>query len=121
MPRVPMRYGRRAPRTHTLGTPFATAAEAWFWTCRALEARREGTGGGFGVPRPCTPDDVPRWLDQLYRAKKITLEQARVLRRFGDADQAPDPGCAGEARAAKLWAEAMRALAPLLRRAGVVR
>ncbi|HUZ75477.1 MAG TPA: hypothetical protein VNE67_17210 [Acetobacteraceae bacterium] len=121
MPRVPARFGRRAPRTHTVGEPFASAAEAWFWTCRALEARREGTGGGFGAPRPCTPDDLPRWLDALYRARRMTLEQARVLVRYGSADRPPDAAAAAEARHAELWAAAMRELAPLLWRAGVVR
>ena len=102
--------------------PFRNAAQAWFWTMAALQARQEGgrRPGGSGVPRPCDPDDVVRCLDGLYRRKRIELAHARVLRIWGELGYPPDGHRASERTAARLWAEAMALLDWPLRVRGIV-
>ncbi len=107
------------PRTE----PFRSAAEAWFWTMAALAARREGArlSSGLGrVPRPCEPDDVVRCLDALYRARRVTLAHARVLRVWGDRQVAPSPACVAERAEAALWQEACERMEWPLRVKGIV-
>ncbi|MCS6890075.1 MAG: hypothetical protein RMK64_07970 [Rhodovarius sp.] len=110
---------RHAPRTE----PFASAEEAWFWTMAALIARQEGARilAGVGrIPRPCEPDDVLRCLDRLYRQRRIDLEHARVLRRFGERGIPPNPRYPEERTAHRLWQEALSRLEWPLRVKGIV-
>jgi hypothetical protein len=102
--------------------PFADAVEAWFWTMRALVARRDGArrlGDGDDVRRPCVPDDVIKALDTLYRRRRIDLVHARVLRIWGERQQEPDPTRHRGDWAN--WREAMTRLAFPLRERGIVR
>lgn len=87
-----------------------------------LAARRDGAGAAFGTGgvRPCEPDDVLKVLDQLYRQHRITLEQAGVMRAWGDKDRHPTPAAGATARDIQLWNEAMRAMDAPLRRKGIV-
>jgi hypothetical protein len=101
--------------------PFKSAEEAWFWTVRALEARREGANGGDSpIERPCDPDDILRCLDRLYRTRRIELLHARVLRIWGDRQRAPDPKHPRERSDCRLWREVMDRLAWKLRDKGIV-
>ena len=103
--------------------PFRTVDEAWFWTMSALIARREGTrySGPKGVvKRPCEPDDVVRCLDQLYRARRIDLVHARILRAWGERGVAPDARYASERADHRFWKEAMDRLEWPLRVKGIV-
>jgi hypothetical protein len=110
-----------AHRSGTLGTPFSSAEDAWFWTMGALRARREGTRRGGGSPgRPCDPDDVVRCLERLYRRNRITPAHARVLRFWGGRQVAPDRCPRWESDCA-LWQEALARLDPMLREKGIVR
>jgi hypothetical protein len=101
-------------------TLFASPEEAWFWTMAALIARRDGARvvGDPGL-RPC-PDDVVKVLDRLYRQNKIDLQHARILRIWGERQQAPDPRQPREAGDARLWREAMQRLEWPLRARGIV-
>ncbi|MBL6459161.1 hypothetical protein JMJ55_27955 [Belnapia sp. T6] len=103
--------------------PFHSVEEAWFWTMKALIARRDGarivSGAGL-VSRPCEPDDVVRCLDRLYRQRRIELAHARILRLWGERGSAPDPRQPREAGDARLWGEAMRRLDWPLRVKGIV-
>ena len=90
------------------GTPFSSAAEAWFWTMRALVARRDGAPHGWRpdvLERPCCPDDVVRMVDRLYRARVIDLAHAYVLRRWGERQVAPPQR--GTYADLRLWAQVM--------------
>lgn len=102
--------------------PFNTAEEAWFWTCDALRARRDGTSGnGTGRRRPCDPDDIIKCLDGLYRRRRIDLDHARVLRFWGERRSRPDPRIAKQHGAAVLWRQALERLEWPLRRKGILR
>jgi hypothetical protein len=102
---------------------FSSAEEAWFWTMAALQARREGaryTANLGAVVRPCEPDDVVKCLDTLYRRRRIDLEHARVLRRWGERRAAPSPTHQFERGDWRLWREAMDRLDWPLRVKGIV-
>lgn len=103
--------------------PFRSAEEAWLWTMAALIARRDGARvvAGLGaVARPCEPDDVVKCLDRLYRQRRIDLAHARVLRIWGERQQAPDPRYAEEKRDWQVWREAIDRLEWPLRVKGIV-
>ena len=103
--------------------PFRSAEEAWFWTMKALMARRDGaryTANRGLVPRPCVPDDVVRCLDTLYRRRRIDLVHARILRIWGERGIAPNPSYTGERCDARLWREAIDRLEWPLRVKGIV-
>ena len=103
------------------GQPFRSAEEAWFWTMRCLMARQEGgSGRSVSVPRPCTPDDVVKCLDGLYRQRRIDLAHARVLCAWGRRGMVPDPFYAAERGEATLWRDALQRLEWPLRVKGIV-
>ena len=119
----------RQPTTATFGARgkplqrFSNAEEAWFWTMAALRARREGaryTANLGAVQRPCEPDDVVKCLDTLYRRRRINLEHARVLRRWGERQTPPSPTNRRDRNDWRLWREAMERLDWLLRVKGIV-
>ncbi len=102
-----------------MSEPFPSTAEAWFWTMRAIQARRMGErpGADFdGMTRPCEPDDIVSILDRLYRQRRINLEHARMLRMWGERGQAPPRDVAD----ARVWREAIVALDVPLRARGIV-
>ncbi|MBK1657635.1 hypothetical protein [Paracraurococcus ruber] len=103
--------------------PFRSPDEAWFWTMAALVARRDGarivSGAGL-VGRPCEPDDVVKCLDRLYRQRRIDLQHVRIMRIWGERQQAPDPRYPREKGDWRLWREAMARLDWPLRVKGIV-
>lgn len=103
--------------------PFRSAEDAWFWTMAALIARQDGArivaGRGSAV-RPCEPDDVVKCLDRLYRQRRIDLNHARVMRRWGERGYAPNPQAASERADAAVWREALGRLEWPLRIKGIV-
>ena len=111
------------PAARSRTEAFRSVEEAWFWTMAALTARRDGarivSGAGL-VQRPCEPDDVVKCLDRLYRQRRIDLQHARILRIWGERQQAPDPRAPREGGDARLWREAMARLDWPLRVKGIV-
>lgn len=102
-------------------TPFSSAQEAWFWTMSALIARRDGSGSPHTtLSRPCTPDDVVKCLDALYRRRRIDLVHARILRLWGERGLPPNPAFARERCDWRLWREALDRLEWPLRQKGIV-
>ncbi len=104
-------------------TPFADAAEAWFWFIQAQQARSEGariTAGAGLVPRPCEPVDILAILTQLHRTRRLLMDHILVLRHYGRRLMAPDPRRVKEMRAHDLWTEALERLEPVLIRKGIV-
>lgn len=122
-PGAPRPGAAPAPRGSTRTEAFRSAEEAWFWTMAALTARRDGarivSGAGL-VTRPCEPDDVVKCLDRLYRQRRIDLQHARILRIWGERQQAPDPRYPREKGDWRLWREAMARMDWPLRVKGIV-
>lgn len=101
---------------------FRTGDQAWIWCAQLLAARRDGRHPreGEGGNRPCTPDDILVLLNRLHIAGRLTLEQAAVLRRYGDMGRQPAVNMIGEEADWHAWRAAMRALAPVLVSRGIV-
>ncbi len=103
--------------------PFSCVEEVWFWFIQANEAKNEGariTAGAGLFARPCEPLDILKILDGLYRNRVLKRDHFLVLRHYGRRMLAPDPRRIKEVRAAKLWAEAIAALEPVMVRKGLV-
>ena len=114
------------PRTfiHPHAVPFEDAQEAWFWFIQAMGARQEGariTAGKALVPRPCEPLDILKAVDHLVRQRRLQRDHILVLRHYGVRVLAPDPRRAKEARAYKIWREALDRLSDILCLKGIVR
>ena len=108
--------------TAALGEPFASAAEAWFWTMEALRARHIGSQWRAATrERPCSPDDVLKALDRLYRQRAIDLADAELLRRYGERGYAPSPPVAAERADRLVWDRIMGRLEAALQARGIVR
>jgi hypothetical protein len=107
-PDPPFFYGRG-------GTPFADAANAWWWTLDCLEARASGSRGcsALRAGRPCEPDDVVNALRRL----DIPRVHARTFMAWGKQRTLPTAGT--EAR--RLWDEVMLRLDAVLCRKGIVK
>ncbi len=109
-------YGSVAPTS-----PFPCVEDAWFWTVSAMRARRAGgnNGGPPRIARPCDPDDIVKCLDRLYRGRRINLEHARVLSKWGEQQMTPH-SVRSVGADTKLWREAMDRLGPVLRHKGII-
>jgi hypothetical protein len=97
--------------------PFDSAQEVWFWFIEANQARLDGarfTAARGNIRRPCEPVDILRILDRLYRTRRLLMDHLRVLRFYGVRQMAPEGWRKAEARAATLWAEALKVLEPVL-------
>ncbi len=104
--------------------PFENAEEAWFWFIQAQEARNDGARfvAGQGLyPRPCEPIDILKVLDRLYRNRRLLRDHLLVLRHYGRRQIPPDEHRAKEARAYKIWMEALERLSTVLERKGIVK
>ena len=103
---------------------FDTVEEAWFWFVLAQQARVEGaryTAGLSLTPRPCEPSDILKILNNIYRNRLLLWDHMLVLRHYGRRQLPPDLYRAKEARAHKLWHEAMERLEPILIRKGILK
>jgi hypothetical protein len=72
------------------------------------------------TPRPFEPDDVVKVLDRCYRQRRIDFPHARILRIWGERQEAPNPKFSHEREDARRWKEAMAALEWPLRVKGIV-
>lgn len=104
--------------------PFETAEEAWFWFIAAWQAKIDGVrlvSGAGAIPRPCEPVDIMNILNRFYKSRLLLWDHFVVLRHYGVRFVAPDAGRAKEARASRLWDEAIAKLEPVLIEKGIVR
>lgn len=111
------------PLSGAAGTPFADAAEAWFWGVACLVARAEGArvaADRGAVARPCEPVDLLAGIERLARAGRLGAGHVRALFRYGKRAAPPDPRDGAEASAARLWDEALDRLGALWRAKGIV-
>jgi len=111
------------PSNQTPGEPFRSSQEAWIWAMTCLVARDEGARFGAGrgqTPRPCEPVDLLRVLDALVRQGHLHRGHAKVLQTYGRRLTMPDDMVPGEAKACRIWHEAMDRMTAPLRRKGIV-
>ena len=104
---------------------FRSAEAAWLWCAAQLIARRDGRApradlGEGGARRPCTPDDILLIIQRLHLQGRITLDQAKVLRAYGDQQRSPSPAYIGEDKDWREWRTAMCALQEALVARGIV-
>lgn len=119
----PFPYSVRGPAVAAAGEPFGDATEAWFWCVAAETARQDGArprAGEAAVERPCEPADILRSIDRLYRDRTLLPAHLKVLVHFGRRFAPPDGTARPHRRAARLWAEAMARIEPVLRNKGIV-
>ncbi|MEI6987229.1 MAG: hypothetical protein WCK65_13985 [Rhodospirillaceae bacterium] len=111
------------PLPETIGVPFDCAEDAWFWFVQAHDARAAGarvTAAQGLVSRPCEPVDVMKVVDRLYRQRRLVRDHLCVLVHYGRRLMAPDPSRSLEKRAATLWQEALKLIAPVLQTKGII-
>jgi hypothetical protein len=104
--------------------PFDSAEEVWFWFIQAQQASLDGArivAGASLTPRPCEPADILNILNRLYKNRMLLWDHMLVLRHYGRRQMVPDARHVKEARAHKLWGQAMMRLEPVLMRRGIMR
>jgi hypothetical protein len=110
------------------GQPFRDAESCIFWTISALAAEAEGRAappGDKAGRRPtagsiCTPMEVVKCLDTLYRRRRIDLHHVRILRLWGHRGRAPSPDLPMEKGDWRVWREALDRLDWPLRSLGIL-
>lgn len=109
------------------GQPFRDAEACIFWTIKALTAKAAGRPTPrTGRPRRraaaaiCTPAEVVKCLDMLYRRRRIDLHHVRILRLWGHRGRAPNPALASERGDWRVWREALDRLDWPLRSLGIL-
>lgn len=102
---------------------FENAEEAWFWFMRSEKARAErakATSFKSIYGRPCDPDDLFRWINQLYGNGKLTQAHLLVMGQYGYLDRHPDRETDDEVVDYIVWTDAFDVLEPTLVDKGVI-
>lgn len=102
---------------------FINAEEAWFWFVRSEKARAERAKASDTksvFDRPCDPDDVFRWVKQLYDGRVLAPGHLVVMGHYGFLDRYPDPANDDEVVDFIMWTDAFEVLEPILIDKGVV-
>jgi len=118
-----MQYNAPPPRNNIDTVPFTSAEEAWFWFIDAQDAKASGARivAGQGLnPRPCETVDILKVLDRLYRNRRLIRDHLLVLRHYGRRKIPPDSYRVKEARAHRLWHEALDIIEEVLVQKGIV-
>ena len=109
------------------GQPFRDAEACIFWTITTLAAGAEpGTGQDPRRKRRrpttavCTPGEVVKCLDTLYRRRRIDLHHVRILRIWGHRGRAPNAELPAERGDWRVWREALDRLDWPLRSLGII-
>jgi hypothetical protein len=118
-PAEPRPGGIRATPPQKRGRPFRDAQDCIIWMVQALAEQAEGAPRR-AAPAICTPAEVVRCLDKLYRRRRIDLSHVRILRIWGDRGRAPDPANPMEKADWRLWREALDRLDWPLRSLGII-
>lgn len=100
---------------------FHNAEQMWFWFVYS-KAVRGGMAHSRTAPtrRICELLDVETLITKLYLAGRLSDEQLRVLKDFGDRRRAPHQYIWAENRAADLWRRAMETIGDAARARGWV-
>lgn len=101
------------------GEPFRDAEACLVWTIRQLAAEAEAEKKPARAAI-CSPHEVVKCLDKLYRQRRIDLHHVRILRLWAHRGRAPDPRNPIERADARIWREALDRLEWPLRTLGIV-
>ena len=116
------KFAHKAPDPDA-AQPFDTAEEAWFWAMSCMVAREDGARFVAGLAlreRPCSPDDLIVSAERMGASGRLRPTHLQVLAGYGRRLLAPDRRARHEAKAARLWDEALDLLATVWRRKGIV-
>jgi hypothetical protein len=128
-PAEPRPTAARSPGNQSRGRPFRDAEACIIWMVQALAAEAEGmprqAGPRQAGPRQatasiCTPAEVVKCLDTLYRRRRIDLHHVRILRLWGHRGRAPDAANPMERADWRSWREALDRLDWPLRSLGII-
>lgn len=87
---------------------FQSGEQIWFWFLYSKSVQRSAIRmPGNATRRPCELLDVETLITKLYLCGKITDEQLRIMKEFGDRRRAPHQHVWAENRAADMWRRAM--------------
>ena len=112
-----MAPGLKAPSRR--GEPFRDAEACIFWTIERLAEEAEGTRRPAGAAI-CTPGEVVKCLDNLYRRRRIDLHHVRILRLWAHRGRAPQEAEPMERADWRIWREALDRLDWPLRSLGII-
>ena len=116
------KFAHKAPDPDA-AEPFDNAEDAWFWAMSCLIAREDGARFVAGLAlreRPCSPDDLIVSAERMGVSGRLGPTHLRVLAGYGRRLLAPDGRARHEAKAARLWDEALDLLTTVWRRKGIV-
>jgi hypothetical protein len=102
-----------------LGRQFRDAEACIIWMVQTLAAEAEGAPRK-GAPGICTPAEIVKCLDTLYRRRRIDLHHVRILRLWGHRGRAPDAANPMERSDWRVWREALDRLDWPLRSLGII-
>ena len=90
---------------------FQNSEQLWFWFLYSKSVRNGFVQNGIrSSRRPCELIDVETLITKLYLSGKLTDEQLKVIKEFGDKRRAPHQYIWRENRAADQWRCAMETL-----------
>ena len=92
---------------------FQNAEQLWFWFLYSKSVRAgyiHSHTNANQSRRICELIDVETLITKLYLAGRISDEQLRVMKQFGDRRRAPHQHIWTENKAAALWRTAMQTL-----------
>ena len=89
---------------------FQNAEQLWFWFLYSKSIQSGFNNNRSSVHRPCELLDVETLITKLYLCGKLSDEQLKVMKKFGDKRRAPHQYIYSENRAAALWKSAMDTL-----------
>ena len=121
---APALRGSASGGPHRRGRPFADAEACIIWMVQALTAEAEDAPRKAGTRETaaaiCSPAEVVKCLDTLYRRRRIDLHHVRILRLWGHRGRAPDAANPMEKAEGRVWREALDRLDWPLRSLGII-
>jgi hypothetical protein len=106
-----------------IGTPFASADEAWIWAVKGMKSRLDGAnvkGGMADVTRTCEASDIFLCARALAREGKITRREMQILLLYGNYSVAPAMLGERHVAAVPFWKRGMDALTPKMEQKGII-
>lgn len=86
---------------------FQNAEQLWFWFLYSKSIQNGFNRNRSSVHRPCELIDVEMLITKLYLCGKLSDEQLKVMKKFGDKRHAPYQYMFSENKSAALWKSAM--------------